>query len=449
MNRVVQLLKAHDYRQALVRLWVLGSSPARLNAWEQARDKDATFVQTESQFLADLQNEVAVSADRAQAAPLALIRALDDFVMANRALGQPALRRSNQTALTQEEGRGYCLVPVTLAARRKASLTRQAGNLSAWFHHHAVLPAETAHGLRVKLGYSQSAVDDALEGLWTQQQPALNVWIGHFNDAADVVWDRYASAAGNWRAQHVAPQAVRQASMLAAVAHAAKAGAHIIVFPEFTLDLAQRSALVRQLRDNAWPSLILVAAGSFHEPLDGATFNTAALYSAQGRTLLTYRKLRIFGGFESGAEHVDVGETLHVLVTPIGCITVLICKDFIDAHASVESLLTEVPVDWVLVPSFGDEKTIHAHKKRAKALALVKTGTNTVVAQTLNTAVPRSGPPKECVRGFGHVAGCVEPELQVGDAGGMVTFALVHQQVLPVLLKPSDPPAKPALKRVK
>ena len=113
-----------------------------------------------------------------------------------------------------------------------------------------------------------------MQGLRAQQPPALNVWIGHFKDAADVVWDRSGSAAGNWRA----------------------------------------------------------------------------------RTLLTHRKLRIFGGFESGAEHVDVGETLHVLVTPIGCITVLIGKDFIDAHASVESLLTEVPVDWVLVPSFGDEK---------------------------------------------------------------------------------------------
>ena len=149
MNRVVQLLKAHDYRQALVRLWVLGSSAARLNTWEQARGHDAAFAQKESQFLADLQNEIAVSVERAQAAPLALIRALDDFVMANRALGQPALRRSNQTLPRQEEGKGYCLVPVTLAARRKASLTRQAGKLSAWFHHHAVLPAETAHGLRV------------------------------------------------------------------------------------------------------------------------------------------------------------------------------------------------------------------------------------------------------------------------------------------------------------
>ena len=201
-----------------------------------------------------------------------------------------------------------------------------------------------------------------MQGLRAQQPPALNVWIGHFKDAADVVWDRSGSAAGNWRA----------------------------------------------------------------------------------RTLLTHRKLRIFGGFESGAEHVDVGETLHVLVTPIGCIAVLICKDFIDAHASVESLLTEVPVDWVLVPSFGDEKTIRAHKDRAKALAMVKTGTNSVVAQTLNTAVPRSGPPQECVRGFGHAAGCPQPELQVGDAGGMVTFALV-QQVLPVLPKP----LRPALKRIK
>ena len=245
------------------------------------------------------------------------------------------------------------------------------------------------------------------------------------------------SAGENRRTTEVAPASARQQSVDATVAEAAQAGAQIIVFPEFTLDLDQRAKLVELLTRQTWPSLLMVVAGSFHEGVAGEFFNTAPLYcAATGEALLVHRKLRLFGGFDEGAEQVSVGNSVQVLVTPVGCITVLICKDFMDKHASVESLLTEVPVDWVLVPSFGDEKTIRAHKERARDLALVKTGTHTVVAQTLNTAQPRATPPTECVRGFGHAAGAREPEPPVGELGGLVQFALHGQS--------SGPPPKPS-----
>lgn len=275
------------------------------------------------------------------------------------------------------------------------------------------------------------------------QESALKVWIGHFNDVADVQWAR--SGIGNWRTTGVEPKAVREQSLLTAVDCAADAGANIIVFPEFTLDLEQRQVLRRHPR----AALLMVVAGSFHEAEGAMTFNTAPLYSGDtGEVLLTHRKLRIFGdliqGENHGAEQVDLGDAIHVLVTPIGCMTVLICKDFLDVHASVESLLTEVPVDWVLVPSFGDERTIHAHRAKAKTLAIVKTGTHTVIAQTQNTAIKPVPPPTECVRGFGHAAGCDKPEPQVGEAGGLVTFALSQQLAVE---KPK--PTSPSLTRIK
>lgn len=446
MRRVEQLLQKHDYRQALVRLWVLGSDGSRLNTWEQNRKSPGVFSAETSQFLTDLQCENTLTIERIGNAPLSLIRALDDHVAATDSGYNRATRFDSETLVRQENGKGYWLVPVILQARRLASLNRQAGNLGAWFHRHVVLPANTAHGLRVNLSVSQSTVAQGLADLWLDEQPTLKVWIGHFNDGADVQWER--NELGNWRTTRVDPREVRITSLLAAVSAAAEAGAHIIVFPEFTLDIDQRSLLVKHLYSKQWPTLLMVVAGSFHETVGAQTFNTAPLYSSNtGECLLTHRKLRIFGDLEfgpkHGAEQVDLGDAVQVLATPVGCITVLICKDFIDAHASVESLLTEVPVDWVLVPSFGDEKTIKAHKDRAKALAIVKTGTHTVVAQTLNTAIKPVQPPKECVRGFGHAAGRTEPEPQVGENGGLVSFVLAQQP--PVL--PKSP--RPALKRVK
>lgn len=442
MERVAQLLQQHDLRQALVRLWVLGSNGPRLNAWEQARSKVEALENARQQFLTDIQSQVTPSLDRIKAAPLALIRALDDYIAHSSSPYNTSSRFSSETLVRNEEGKDYWLVPVVLQARRGASLNKQAGNLGAWFHRHAVLPAKTAHDVRVHVNVSQSTVSEGFAKLWSDQQPALKVWIGHFNDAADVQWTR--NDVGNWRTVCVAPQEVRSASLLTAVASATEAGANIIVFPEFTLDMDQRQALVRHLYRNPTPSLLMVLAGSFHETEGNKAFNTAPLYNSNtGETLLTHRKLRIFGDVDHGAEQVDLGDSVHVLVTPIGCMTVLICKDFLDVHPSVESLLTEVPVDWVLVPSFGDEKTIRAHKERAKELAIVKTGTHTVVAQTLNTAAKPVQPPAECVRGFGHTAGCKEPEPQVGESGGLVTFPLIQQ----VPMSPKS--ARPSLKRIK
>lgn len=443
MERVARLLEDQEHRQALVRLWVLGSDGQRLNQWEQSRNRDEALADERLQFLADLQNQVALSLDRIAAAPLALIRALDDLVAHTSSPYNTASRLGSETLTRVEDGKGYWLVPVVLQARRAAALNKQVGNLSAWFHRHAVLPAQTAHGLRVSVTVSQSTVAEGLTKLWSEPQPVLKVWIGHFNDGADVDWTR--NELGNWRTQSVAPQEVRNASLVAAVSSAAEAGANIIVFPEFTLDMAQRAVLVRHLCRNPIPSLLMVVAGGFHEVVGSQVFNTAPVYSGDvGEVLLTHRKLRIFGDLDHGAEQVDLGDQVHVLVTPVGCMTVLICKDFLDAHPSVESLLTEVPVDWVLVPSFGDEKTIRAHKHRAKALAIVKTGTHTLVAQTQNTAMKPVQPPTECVRGFGHAAGQKEPEPQVGEHGGLVIFKLTQQSSSNLPGRP-----RPSLTRIK
>ena len=436
MKRVADLLQREEHRQALVRLWVLGSDAQRLNAWERNRGPLETMEAAATQFRADLDRPKSLNLNRIESAPLALIRALDDHVAGSDSPYNRASRGGRETLAREEDGKDYWLLPIALQTRRLASLNQQVGNLGAWFRRHVVLPSTTAHGLHVTLSQSQSSVDDALTRLWEQEPPALKVWIGHFNDTAQVQWT--CNDLGNVRTTDIAPQKVRTDSLLAAMDSAAKHGAHIVVFPEFALDLEQRKALVKHLRTNSYASLILVVAGSFHEDEGDETFNTAPLYSASGQKLLTHRKLRVYGDLNHGAEDVSVGNSIHVLSTPVGCMTVLICKDFIDAHASVDSLLTEVPVDWALVPSFGDEKTIKAHKARAQTLAVVRTGTHSVVAQTLNTIIEREEPPTQCVRGFGHAAGSKTPDPQVGETGGLVIFKLGQQ----------EPPASPPIRRM-
>ena len=446
MERVATLLAGNHYRQALVRLWVLGSHTPALNEWEQARGNDATFDAAVAHFLIALQNEQTITTAGILAAPLALIRALDEFVALHRAPGLAAAHCRNSDLTFKEEGRNYWLVPVTSQARREVPLAKQVGNLQTWFRHHAVLPCVTVNGINVSVSVSEDSLDAALAALRDQAADELTVWIAHFTDDADVRWSRQQGTGRNWRTTHIDPPDVRQQSMLETVEAAVQAGAHVLVFPEFTIDLRHRRALETYLLRRQPSTLALVVAGSFHEPTPAdqshIAFNTAPVYDGTGEVLFAHRKLRIFGDLDKGAENVDLGNALHVLVTPLGCMSVLICKDFMDEHPTVRTLLTEVPVDWAFVPSYGDDTTLKAHKNRARVLAKVSVGTNTVVAQTQNTAMAQPGVPLPALPGFGHPAGVKAPS-DVQPSGGPVRFPIRPQQ------PPMTPRMKPSLTRVK
>jgi hypothetical protein len=447
VKRVAQLLdpanESFSHRRALVRLWMLASDEQRLNGWEQ-NENEKTLAPHRDNFLGQLQYEVPIELDAIQAHPLALIRALDDYLAMTRLPDSQSASTSRSANVIKEDGKGYWLVPVLLDARRHAAMNRQPARLARWFHHHAALPARTAHGIEVTAALSRSALHTALENLSNQSDPKLKAWIAHFDDGADVVWDQKISPIGNWRTLSVEPHASRQDALLQTLAAAAQAGAQVVVFPEFTLDLQHRDQVAVYLRQN--PSDIqLVVAGAFHEPEQATNpldaYNTAPVFTGSGRRLFVHRKLRLFGRDDVGAECAQVGNSLHVLVTPIGCMTVLICKDFLDEDARVDNLLAEVPVDWVWVPSYGDETTLRGHKERARKLATVTVGTSCAVAQTQNTAMKKKGVTQDLLPGFGHPAGNAT-SIDVATRGGLVAFGLAKQPAPPQV-------ARQGLKRVK
>lgn len=457
MQRVAELLGGHALRHALVRLWVLAAQPGQLNRWEQ-QENEASVATTLPAFRARLDQETTFDAGEIQSHPLTLIRALDDHLAAQRRPGSPK-RLGASCVRFSEDNRDHWLVPVVLQARRTVSLARQASNHARWFHHHAVLPARTAHGQDVTLEASRSTLDTALQTLASLHSAALNVWVAHFDDGADVQWTQKLSPVNNWRATKVQPHHARAASVATSLEHARHAGAHVVVLPEFTVDLAHRSHIAQLLRNQPPGSPVqLVVAGSFHEPVapgdahpPHAAHNTAPVFNGQGRVLWSHRKLRLFGDSRHGTEHAEVGNHLHVLLTPLGCMTVLICKDFLDEHESVSDLLKEVPVDWVWVPSFGDDKTLRAHQAGARHLARTTPGTTSVVAQTQNTVLAAPGTSLPPLPGFGHAAGQPEPTPCVGVTGGVLSFPLGLQPEPPGLPH-SPPPAatrQPHLKRIK
>jgi len=412
MDRVAELVRIGDYEQALVRLWVLAGEfsdgTLRLNAWERARDA-GRHDRTVADFLTALQREQPPSAEEIAGAPLAFLVALDQV---------SAMLRSAMPFVPSpysEGGRQFWLVPVEFTARQTVPLARQTGNREAWCKWHAVFPARTAHGIEVAVTTASGRLAEALHDTVRDTGVELPVWIGHLQDGAQLTWEL--SAAGRFRCGAVLPAQTRVRSILHSLERAAEAGALVVVLPELTVDLAARAEARRWLGTHSDHSLEMVVAGSFHEETPDGWYNTAEMWDRFGERILVHRKLRPFGAADGLAEDVNTGNHVTVLVTPIGSFAVLICKDFLDDHESVATLLQEVPVDWVLVPSYGDEKTSARHKARAQSIARVSPGASCVVAHQRNVEAS----PGDELPGFAHQSLSATPTV-VGPSGGLVTL---------------------------
>jgi predicted amidohydrolase len=422
MEQVASKLAEFDLEAALVRLWVLAGDHQRLNEWEHAYyQNDGDDSARNDGLVRDLQNRiqggVALSLDEMNCNALALVLAIDAVLANNR-------RRNRLLRRHQIDGKQYWLVRQLVDWRARTALRGQRGNLLGWFSHHTIIPAQIAdEKIDVKLYQCDGETVEFFLQLLQSPAASIKIWIGHFADGADVKWDKPHPIRESCRTTQVADGEKRVASLRSQLASASQEGAHFVVFPEFSLDLAQRKAAKLWLKNNKSSQLRYVVPGSFHEPIAGSTpakyFNTAPLLDATGRAVFTHQKLRLFGKGKV-AENVSVGKTVHVLVTPVGCLTVLICKDFMDIDASVDNLLQHVLVDWVLVPSFGNDKTIDGHKARARELAIKVSGTNSAVANSLNTAMEPNG---SMLPGFAHRSG-QDQSTPVPETGCIVEYLL-------------------------
>jgi hypothetical protein len=114
-------------------------------------------------------------------------------------------------------------------------------------------------------------------------------------------------------------------------------------------------------------------------------------------------------------EDVKDGGRLEVLMSPIGMLAILICKDFLDLHSSTSTLLQHVPLEWVLVPSYGGDSTLKAHRAKALEVAGKTTGTICLVANQRSVEIEEGKP----LPGF--VATPLRRRIiNVGPAGGSV-----------------------------
>ena len=413
----------------MVRLCHLAES-GELNGWETGRDR-RQFTQQVNGFVSVVVASTPVKEADIAARPLAMIQALDKMLLTERRAARFVDRPF------EVNGRRYWLVPRTCLHSGVPRLRDQAGSLAHWLPNHVLMHGQVDH-VEIKVKAASGGLAQALQvAASAGSDPALKFWVGHFDDGQAVQWEMHSSPSGRMRAVGFSDAAKRRACVLATLERARLGRAQVIVLPELSVDLAMRDAILAWVDglDPATPAPMLIVAGSFHETLADGCFNTAPLIDALAcERLFSHRKLRVYGEIAGDcdtdterAEAISTGRTMEVLVTAAGAFAVLICKDFLDADASVANLLQRAPVDWVLVPSYGDDKTRKGHRLAADKAAKLTVGCQAVVANIEPVGI---GDTTGALPGFAY---CLRGKVHrdVPAAGGLVELYLRDKAALP------------------
>jgi hypothetical protein len=164
-----------------------------------------------------------------------------------------------------------------------------------------------------------------------------------------------------------------------------------VVWPELSVtpDLLRRiktGLAQRSLSADARPAPEVVVAGSWHEPEEGRHVNRARILDGYGAELASYDKVIPYIDKDLGAEDIRPGRRLPVVVTGGYLVGFAICKDFCDVAA--DSPFFSLHLDFVLVPSMGDEATMKGHQNTAKRIQATF-GTRTFVVQQCDPAIAK------------------------------------------------------------
>lgn len=156
---------------------------------------------------------------------------------------------------------------------------------------------------------------------------------------------------------------------------------HMMVWPELTIPPEARALIAETLRsDRSLKRPTFVVAGTWHNATDGGYQNVGSLLSGTGKELLSFRKMKAFESKTLGWEQIVPGNTIEIVIHE-GVITAFcICKDYCDASGN--SLFSQLDVDVIVVPSYGNTTTIEGHEAMALRASLNKGSNAFVVQQT-------------------------------------------------------------------
>ncbi len=163
-----------------------------------------------------------------------------------------------------------------------------------------------------------------------------------------------------------------------------------VVFPELTMDDKSCEDAKAHLRRKAWqekPDLdmtnyrtpAIVVAGSWHRPYDTGFGNVVPIYDGNGNPVAEQAKRNKYTDRDKLVERIVRGKTISIVVLDNCLVAFGVCLDFCNLRQS--TIYEQLDVDFILVPSCGDLKTIEGHIDNAHAIAVAQKTRVMVVQQ--------------------------------------------------------------------
>jgi predicted amidohydrolase len=162
------------------------------------------------------------------------------------------------------------------------------------------------------------------------------------------------------------------------------------VFPELTIDDDMRQRIAELLGSKPWlgedsasdevqRTPALVVAGSWHRERDGHHYNITSVLDGDGNPIADYAKRLPFTDERDRIERIESGEELLVLIFDNCAIGFGICLDFCDRR--YEQVYDQLDIDFVLIPSCGNDRTMEGHIRNAELLWMKRASRTMVVQQ--------------------------------------------------------------------
>ena len=191
-----------------------------------------------------------------------------------------------------------------------------------------------------------------------------------------------------------APCGNEDEAIAAQVAAAYAGDVTVALWPELVMPADRRVKLAAALEAEAFERVpgggpTLVAAGSWHEVEDGAVHNRMHVLSSTGKQRFHHDKSLPLESRTLGEEQLTPSYRISVLVAEDALIGFGICRDFCEAQIS--KVYAALDLDLLVVPSYGDIKTIAAHRQQAHALSIDSGGRVFVVQQIVPEEVTDDG----------------------------------------------------------
>jgi hypothetical protein len=405
VETVLQLINHdQDWRQALIRLWHLGrqSDPdggTRFHLWSRAEDNHLASERI-TKFFAGHAKHPSLRLDDLQHRTGDVIQALD------LRLNEGEKRSPSQPPFpVRIDGCAYHLVP---CRSHNGYEQTQPPRFSNFMRHHRIIPTgiALASGSEVKVRLIDSASFGSLHQQLkeqAEQNSGIHCAVGLFADGGEPQGSTVATSKTHGKCffTHTTTDSTRLVSALSQIDTANAAEATVLIFPELTLSLANQASLLEALRQR-WQTnerlrIPLLLLGSFHQDVPPKR-NQARLICGPNLSEIAIHNKFSQATLGPVTEDFQPGNEVVLFSTPLGNISLAICKDSFDEFHPL--WLDHLAPSLLLVPSLSDKVT--AHLKKTQEL-WNRHRCITVVANQPWSSCQQSAPPDEADPYFGFI----------------------------------------------